>query len=92
MRKASRNRLASAIRNHNMSDARNLCNVYNDWSAAKERAYDYCLNQFDNLNGHDFRICSANTYTFTVGFYFTNEDGKECFAYITRDNDWYCEL
>lgn len=45
-----------------------LYDVYESFSSKKWKAYDKCLNKARSTDeyNHDFRITSANTFTFTV--------------------------
>lgn len=70
----------------------NLYKCYAHPSYAKFDAMDYCNALCREMNGRDLRIISYNVMVFTVGFIFTDEDGRECFAYITRDHDRYMKL
>lgn len=73
------------------SAATQLREVYNSWSDAKERAYQYCRNKFIELDGWNFCICSYNTFMFTVGFEYNDpETGEHMFAYITKNHDYCC--
>lgn len=65
---------------------------YRTCSPQKHRAYNYCRNLFDKLNGEAFRIIYYNTFVFTVGFEFVDENGVVCFAYITPEKDIYFEI
>lgn len=67
----------------------NLYECYANPSAAKRDAMDYCLRLCRDLNGTDLRIIGYNCMVFSVGFVFTDENGRKCFAYITRDYDRY---
>lgn len=71
-----------------------LENVYETtYSYAKQKAYEYCKNLFNSLEGHGFAIISHNTFIFTAGFYFyltdeeTGEITHECFTQITPNYD-----
>ena len=65
---------------------RNLWDIYNHFSQAKQEAYNYCLELCDKYNGYDLKIIGGNTSTFSVGFKCL-VDGVENFVYITRDYD-----
>jgi len=72
--------------------ATELSQVYGSHSAAKDAAMQYCKELQYNLGGHDGRICSANSFQFSYAFRYVNESGKDCLAYITRDNNRYFEI
>ena len=66
-----------------------LWSVYNNYSHAKERAFDYCKNLQEHLNGYDFAIITHNTFIFTAGFYYVDEEtGVVSFCYITPKYDY----
>lgn len=70
------------------SYASSLRDVYDSWSQSKENAMEYCRAEFAHKDGEGFRIISANTFQFTVGFTYTDkETGKQMFNYISRDNN-----
>lgn len=70
-----------------------LWDVYGRFSQAKRNAFDYCVDLMNELNGCDLRIISYNSQAFTVGFLFNHpETGRECFAYITKDYNRFCEV
>lgn len=78
--------LGGAYQRYNMSDDMQLRDVYGRWSDKKERAYNYCRELMLKYDGNGFRIISANTFMFTVGFEFPHpETGEPMFAYITPD-------
>ena len=77
----------TAYTNYTRSTARTLRDVYSTYSRAKESAFDYCRALCYEHGGHDLRIISANTFTFTAGFVFTAEDGRDAFMYITPSYD-----
>ena len=45
-----------------------LYDCYNDYSYAKDRAYDYCITKMQEMNGYDGRILTYNTFVFTYAF------------------------
>lgn len=74
-----------------------LWQVYGNYSRAKEKAFDYCLELVNKYKGRNFRILGANTCTFSFGFigFVPNENTgelEESFIYITRDYDRYIPL
>ena len=47
-----------------------LCQVYDKWSDAKQKAWDECYSEFCNTpNTQQFSICSHNTFQFTVSWF-----------------------
>ena len=83
---------ARLYENYKRATASELWEVYGRHSRAKEQAMEYCRELQYNMNGWGGRICSANTFQFSYAFRYTNESGKECLAYITRDNNRYFEI
>ena len=57
------------------SSATSLCNVYQSWSDAKERAFKYCLQDMKKHNGRDMRITGANCYLFSCAYRIIRDDG-----------------
>ena len=46
----------------------NLDDCYNNYSYAKERAYDYCINKMQKMDGNNGRIISYNCCFFSYAF------------------------
>ena len=85
--------MQAAYERYEESTDTELWQVYGRYSHAKRNAMEYCRELCYKLDGHGLRIISHNTMCFSVGFEFTNPtNGAECFAYITRDNNRFCEL
>lgn len=62
-----------------------LSDVYDSYSVAKERAYNYCKRLCDEFNGWGFQIVGHNCMTFSVQFEFENPlNGCIMLAHITR--------
>lgn len=81
-------RQTQIIINHERATARFLSEVYASYSVAKENAFRYCEELMYKYNGYDFRIISYNTFMFTVGFYYIDQDTEqEMFMYITPSKD-----
>lgn len=68
---------------------RDIFAAYNKPSIAKIRAWDYCKRLCKEMNGHDLIICARNSMKFSACFKFES-DGKNCYAYITKDYDRFC--
>ena len=71
------------------NNGNNLYNCYNKPSCNKIRAMQYCEDLCTKYNGTDLTIIGYNCMQFSVGFLFY-EDGKNYFAYITKDYDRFC--
>jgi hypothetical protein len=70
-----------------------LEDVYGRYSAAKAKAFRYCEELCEELNGRGLCIMAHNTMTFTVGFEFPHpETGEACIAKITRDYNYFAPL
>lgn len=75
------------------SNATELSQVYKTCSKDKKDAYMSCKRAMIALDGEDFRILSANTYSFTVGFKYPHpETGVLMFKVYTSRNHYECEL
>ena len=69
------------------SSKRELSQCYNNYSIAKGRAFDYCLELVLKYQGGvTYRIISYNQTMFTFGF-IGQYEGKKAFFYITKDYD-----
>ena len=65
-----------------------LWQVYDKFSPAKRRAYDYCMEQYYNTENHElFSICSHNTFQFTCGWFGT-KDGERIARLETANNSY----
>ena len=63
-----------------------LDEAYGNYSAAKQRAWNYCENLMKEYDGRGLMILGHNCMTFSVGFV-GYIDGLKHFFYITRDHD-----
>lgn len=69
-------------------DGNTLGQVYDNWSDAKQRAYDWCYEQYLNTEDSDsFGICSHNTFGFTCSW-LGKKDGEDIMRYETKDNSY----
>lgn len=65
-----------------------LCQVYDNWSTAKQHAFDYCWDKYMATENHTaFGICSHNTFQFTVSWLGTYT-GEDAMFIETRDNSY----
>ena len=77
------------LRAYENATATELWQVYGIYSQAKVNALRYCRELQARLNGHDGRICSANTFQFTYAFKYEDFDtGHMCLCYCTAANDY----
>ena len=89
--KRSRCKTANVFRSWLLSEDTELYEVYGRYSEAKVQAFKRCLKLFREHDGKDIRICSHNTFGFTVG-YIALIDGIESFVYYTPGGDYYTPL
>ena len=68
-----------------------LNNIYKSYSYEKTRAFDYCKTLKEKYNGNDLKIINGNTFTFSAGFTF-KQDNKKIFCYITKNNIKFLDL
>lgn len=65
-----------------------LHNLYDNWSSAKEIAFDYCWEQYTkDENSTAFGVGNANTFGFTASWLLT-KDGENCMRVETKDNSY----
>lgn len=67
--KATTKRAQYFIDAHRMSSDLELYDVYNKPSQAKLSAFNWCREQCAKEGGKYFRVISAGTFTFSVGWY-----------------------
>lgn len=65
---------------------RSLDDVYDSYSSAKQRAWNYCESLMNEYDGNGMIILGHNCMTFSVGF-IGYINGLKHFFYITRDYD-----
>ena len=69
-------------------DGNTLGQVYGNWSDTKQRAFDWCYNEYLATENHDaFSICSHNTFGFTCSWLGT-KDGEDIMRFETKDNSY----
>ena len=56
------------IKDYWTSSRYHLDDCYQNYSSAKQNAFDYCINKQNKMNGSDGRILSYNTFVFTYAF------------------------
>ena len=65
-----------------------LGELYNTWSVAKQRAYEYCWEQFcKDDTACNFGLGSANSYGFSASWYCEFE-GKPAYRLETPNNSY----
>ena len=65
-----------------------LHNIYENWSAAKENAFNWCFEQFRNgENSTAFGVGNANSFGFTASWLET-KDGEDVMRIETKDNSY----
>ena len=70
------------------SNNESLHDVYKSFSDSKYRAYDYCKYEMNRKAGFNFRITSANTYSFSCGFLYYDENKHLKCRYYTGRNTY----
>ena len=70
------------------SEYTDLYDVYKSFSDDKRRAFYYCLNEMYSKKGFYFRITSANTFSFSCGFLYYDENGYLHCRYYTGRNTY----
>ena len=69
---------------HKNSTDTELYHVYNNFSTAKQNAFNYCKELCYQYKGKDLKILSNNSFVFTAGFIFTDQKtGVLSFMVIT---------
>lgn len=70
-----------------MRDSRSLYDAYKNPSREKEKAWEYCRDLCNEKNGYDLSVIGNNTFAFSAGFRFMDDNNKEHFVYITPNYD-----
>ena len=70
------------------SNNESLYDVYKTFSQDKYLACERCKREMDSLNGFNFRITSANTFSFACGFLYYDEDKHLHCRYYTSQNTY----
>lgn len=65
-----------------------LYDVYKSFSDSKYRAYDYCRYEMHRKDGFNFRITAANTFVFSCGFLYYDDDKHLRCRYYTGYNTY----
>ena len=69
-----------------------LHNIYENWSPAKEKAFNWCFDQYcKDENSEAFGIGNANSFGFTASWLLT-KDGENCMRVETKDNSYLVYL
>lgn len=65
-----------------------LCQVYDRFSDAKRKAWDWCYDQYLASDDHQlFSICSHNSFSFSCGW-FCKVNGEDVARYETSRNSY----
>lgn len=70
------------------SDKESLYDVYNTFSRAKYIAFYNCIHEMCRKDGFNLRITSANTYAFSCGFLYYDEDKHLRCRYYTSQKTY----
>lgn len=65
-----------------------LYDVYKTFSQDKYFAYERCKGEMYRKDGFNFRITSANTFSFACGFLYYDEDKRLHCRYYTAQNTY----
>ena len=65
-----------------------LFDVYKSFSDDKRRAYDYCKYEMRRKDGFNLRITSVNTFSFSCGFLYYDENKRLKCRYYTGRNTY----
>lgn len=85
--------LKQAYKNYTQSSNYDLNDIYKSYSYEKTRAFDYCKTLKEKYNGNDLKIINGNTFAFTAGFTYHNEqDNKNYFVFITKAQNRQLDL
>ena len=68
------------------SDNESLYDVYTTFSQDKYLAYERCKGEMYRKSGFNLRITSANTFTFSCGFLYYDENKRLHCRYYTSQN------
>lgn len=66
--------------------------AYGRPSSAKISAWEHCERLRDEFNGTNLRVLSRNTFMFTAGFEFEDENGVINYMLITPTVEMYAEV
>ena len=92
MKTTNNKNIKNKYNEYKRSDARQLWDVYGKFSNEKIKAFDYCVDLCKKYNGVDLKIISYNTFAFSCGFTYTNDDGRKMFVYITKTQDQQTQI
>lgn len=68
------------------SNNESLYDVYKSFSNDKRLAYEYCRYEMSRKEGFNLRITYANTYSFSCGFLYYDENKRLHCRYYTSAN------
>lgn len=69
------------------STAYGLDYVYDRYSHNKAVAWRYCEDLCNKYHGYGLKVISYNTFQFTCGFSYIDDNGTQMFMYITPSYD-----
>ena len=84
MTRTNNKQMREAYQRYVKSESRLLRDVYTSWSDEKQKAFNKCFEVYNKLDGRNYRIIGANTFSFSFGF-ICEIDNKKAFVYITKD-------
>ena len=89
---ATNNYERGAIDAYNNSRYGDLSTAYKSCSYAKRRAWAHWADICERLDGRGMKVVSRNSNFFSLGFIFTDDDGRDVLAYITAYKDTFVYL
>ena len=66
-----------------------LWDVYDRFSQAKQKAWEWCLEQCKQDEGEHFHICSHNSHRFTVAWEYMNKETGELMTRVETASNTY---
>lgn len=92
--KANTKKAEQMLRRANYNEGYYLTDVYGSVSPEKCIGWEWCLNECKKDNGYNFRICSHNSFSFSVAWDIVNPDTGEWIAtkVKTSKNSYYIEV
>ena len=82
----SKSRMRMYYNEYKSVGCRTLDDVYGRYSSAKAHAYEYIRERMHEQGGTGLSVINGNTFSFTTGYTYVDEHGREHFVVDTRDN------
>lgn len=75
-----------AYRAYAASTWHNLREAYSSCSDLKEESWKTCVSIMNELSGRDLKVIKKNTFYYSAGFIYTDENKNDHFVFITAEN------